>query len=71
MKNPFTNDDEPSYIIRQKNIKHIFTTTIHLMEVVIEKYDYCFTRLYYHSKGKTPYSVIHQRALFLTLKLLS
>ena len=47
------------------------STTIYSMSVVVEKYDYCYGRLFSHSKGKFDYEIIHERAFKLTHKLLT
>jgi hypothetical protein len=57
--------------LREKNIKSVFTCTIHPMDVVVYMYDYCFTRLCYHSHGKHHLDFLHERACKLSIKLLS
>lgn len=57
--------------LREKNINQIFSTTIYSMSIVVEKYDYCYGRLFSHSKGKFDYEIIHERAFKLTHKLLT
>jgi metal-dependent HD superfamily phosphatase/phosphodiesterase len=64
-------DLELLYKIRLENIKYIFTRTIYQMDEVVFMYDYCFTRLCYHSHGKHDLKILHERALKLTIKLLS
>jgi hypothetical protein len=63
---------KPSSIdLRRKNIKYLFVNTIHSMNVVIEKYDYCFSRLCAFSKNKHDYHILHKRALQECIKLLT
>jgi predicted nucleic-acid-binding protein len=57
--------------VRKENIQHIFITTIFKMDFVADKYDSVYSRLSTYSKGKISYEQLHERALQLTLKLLS
>jgi hypothetical protein len=71
MKNIFSEDPISSIELRRRNINHIFIRTIHLMDNVIDKYDYCFIRLCHFSKNKHDYQVLHERALQETIRLLT
>jgi len=56
---------------REQNIRYIFVHTEFWMEDVVQKYDYIFFRLTYRSNGKHTMQVLHERALQLTMRLLS
>jgi hypothetical protein len=75
MINLLTGNYTPSFeILRNKNIKYIFMTTIHPMNKVVDKYDYCLTRLCSRipeQKIDNMREEIHDRAFDLTLKLLN
>jgi hypothetical protein len=57
-------------LYREENIKYIFVHTIYGMSEREEKYDYCFSRLYYINKGRKSIYSLHERARNATLRLL-
>jgi hypothetical protein len=70
MRNVFAPPPIPSFELRISNINHIFIVTIHSKNLVVETYDYCFSRLCFYNKGKHSYEFLHDRALKETLRLL-
>jgi hypothetical protein len=63
----------PFEILRIKNIRRLFIVTIHPMDEVIDKYDYCLSRLCSRipdNKLESMREEIHERTYNLTLKLL-
>ena len=56
--------------LREENIHYIFVHTIYGMVEIEDRYDYCFSRLYYVNKGKKSMWNLHERARNATLRLL-